>query len=69
MTIKLHKISRDLYSFNTQDDNPTSETYADTDYLVSRYGTGSTWLVSSSLEPLTLVSEHLTLTALKEHYA
>lgn len=69
MTIKLHKISRDLYSFNTQDDNPTSETYADTDYLVSRYGTGSTWLVSSSLEPLTLVSEHLTLTALKEHYS
>lgn len=69
VTVKLHKISRDLYNFNTQADNPDSNTYADTDYLVSRYGTGSTWLVSSSLDPLVLVSEHFTLTALKEHYS
>lgn len=71
MTIKLNKMSRDLYHFNTQDHLPTSAQrgYAETDYLASRYGTGSTWLVSSSLDPLVLVSEHLTLTALKEHYA
>lgn len=69
MTIRLNKMSRDLYVFNTQADSPNSETYAETEYLVSRYGFQATWLVSSSLDPLVLVSEHPTLAAVKAHYA
>lgn len=69
MTLKLNKLDKNLYVFNTQADNPKSETYAETEYLVSRYGFQATWLVSSSLDPLVLISEHPTLTSVKEHYS
>lgn len=69
MTVKLHKIKDNVYSFNTQEDNPDSPTYADTDYLASRYNKWSSWLVSSSNSPTVLISEHPTLTSVKEHYS
>lgn len=68
MAIKHHKIKDNVYNFNTQEDNPASATYADTDYLVSRYMVGSTWIVSSSNDPLVMLSEHSTLKDVKTKY-
>lgn len=66
--MKFYKIKDNVYSFNTQQDNPASATYADTDYLVSKYGVGSTWLVSSSNAPLVVLSEHANRTDVRAAY-
>lgn len=66
MTLRMEKLKKDLYIFNTQPKD--SPTYAETEYFASRYGMNATWLVSSTLDPGTLISEHPTLADVKKVY-